>query len=77
MSQIKIIHIAPLTNYRVKIKYETGNEAIFDVKPYIKGSWYEQLLDKAYFKSVYITEDGSRFAWPGGQDIAPYELYEL
>ncbi len=24
----------------------------FDVKPYIKGSWYGKLKDESYFKSV-------------------------
>ena len=52
-----------------------GEEKKFDVKPYIKGEWYGNLKDVAYFKSVSV--DGYTIVWPDGQDICPDELYEL
>lgn len=62
-------------NYMLRIAFDNGDEKMFDVKPYIKGDWYEKLLDEAYFKQVKT--DGFTVVWPDGQDICPDDLYEL
>ena len=49
----------------------------FDVTPYAEGSWYGELKDAAYFRSVKLLPDGTGIEWSNGQDIAPHELYEL
>jgi hypothetical protein len=41
----KIIKVEALDNYKVKLKYETGETKIFNALPYISGKWYEELLD--------------------------------
>ncbi len=50
---------------------------IFDVLPYISGTWYEELRNKNYFKTVYLVSGGKEIAWEHGQDLAPHELYEM
>jgi len=72
-----IIKIQPLENYRIKINYNTGEEKIFNVLPYIKGQWYEELFEEKYFKTVHIIENGKGIEWENGQDIAPHELYDM
>ena len=58
------------------ISLNLNNETrIFDVKPYINGSWYGMLSDVSFFKTVHIS--GNTVEWADGQDIAPHELYEL
>ncbi len=62
-------------NYILRVTFDNGEIKIFDVKPYIKGTWYGMLNDKGYFQSVKT--DGFTVVWPEGQDICPDELYNL
>ncbi len=74
MLQPKILQVQALDDYKLLLTYETKEEKIFDVSPYISGDWFGKLQDPQYFKTVHIC--GSSIAWAGGQDIAPHELYE-
>ena len=76
MLQPKIIDVEPLSGYKLKLKYETGETKIFNVSPYISGDWFLQLKDEKYFKSVRIIDGGNGIEWCEGHDIAPHELYE-
>ncbi len=50
MLQPKVIAVRPLQDYKLLIEYETGEKKIFDVKPYISGDWYGELLNIDFFK---------------------------
>ena len=76
MLQPKIIGLEALSGYKLKLRYETGEEKIFDVSPYIRGDWYGRLRDREYFTTVRILPGGIGIEWAEGQDIAPHELYE-
>lgn len=65
--------VKPLENYKLLIKFDNGEIKIFDVKPYIMGSWYGELGNQNYFKAVSV--DGFTIVWPNGQDICPDDLY--
>ncbi|MBQ7359757.1 MAG: DUF2442 domain-containing protein [Lachnospiraceae bacterium] len=67
--------VKPKDDYLLEVTFDNGEVKIFDVKPYIKGSWYGQLKDVSYFETV--TTDGYTVVWPDGQDLCPDELYEL
>lgn len=67
------IKVIPLCEYQLKVIFDNGETRIFDVSPYIKGSWYGELANESYFKSV--STDGFTVVWPDGQDICPDELY--
>ncbi|MDR0966036.1 MAG: DUF2442 domain-containing protein [Myxococcales bacterium] len=69
--------ISPLPFHCLRLEYETGEIRIFDVTPYLSGSWFGELKDPEYFATVHIIENGSGIEWANGQDIAPHELYEL
>ena len=77
MLQPKIKKINVVEPYSLQIEYENGEIRLFDVTPYISGSWYGELKDKAYFKTVRILENGYGIEWADGQDISPHELYEF
>ena len=77
MLQPKILKIETLPDMKLKLSYETGEVKLFDVEPYAEGSWYSELKDSSYFKSVRLLPGGIGIEWPDGQDIAPHELYEL
>ena len=75
MLQPKIIEVEPLPNYRLHLKFDTDEQKIFDVLPYIDGDWFGKLKDEQYFNTVRVS--GNTIEWQGGQDIAPHELYDL
>jgi hypothetical protein len=77
MKQIKIINVEPLEDFKIKLKYENGEIKLFNVLPYISGTWYEELNNINYFKTVHITSDKKGIEWEHGQDIAPHELYDM
>ena len=62
-------------DYILRIMFDSGEEKLFDVKPYIKGDWYGRLQDSDYFRRVKT--DGFTVVWPDGQDLCPDELYEM
>ena len=45
--------VVPMKDYMLRISFDNGERKDFDVKPYIRGSWYGELSDPAYFKSVF------------------------
>jgi len=73
----KIIDVEALDNYKIKLKYETGETKLFNVLPYIFGNWYEELRNSSYFKTVHLISGRKGIEWEHGQDIAPHELYDM
>ena len=49
------------------VTFDNGEKRRFDVKPYIKGSWYGNLKDPGYFSAVSV--NGYTVEWPKGQDL--------
>jgi hypothetical protein len=74
MFQPKIVEVRPLSGYKLFLRYESGEQKVFDVTPYISGDWFGKLKDFQYFNTVRL--NGDTVEWKGGQDIAPHELYE-
>ena len=73
----KIKNVEALEEYKIKLFYENGEVKIFNVLPYISGTWYEELNNQDYFKTVHTISNGCGIEWGNGHDIAPHELYEL
>ncbi len=67
--------VEPIEDYKLVVEWVNSEKRAFDVKPYLNGSWYSQLLDVAKFRTVRPC--GNTVEWSDGQDIAPHELYEL
>ena len=65
----KAIEVEPMPDYKIKVGFDNGEKRLFDVKPYIRGEWFSELLDLEVFNAVRV--DGLSVAWPEGQDIAP------
>ena len=76
MLQPRLIAVSPLTAMKLRLHYETGEVRVFDVTPYAEGSWFGELKDEEYFKTVHLLPGGIGIEWANGQDIAPHELYD-
>ncbi len=69
----RAIDVKPLENYKLLIKFENGEEKIFDVKPYFGHKAFDELKEKNLFGTVKIS--GLSIEWVNGADICPDELY--
>lgn len=67
------ITVKALENYKLEVTFDNGESRIFDAAPLIKGSFYGELSDAAYFSRVAV--GGLSVEWPHGQDICPDDLY--
>ena len=77
MLQPRLSTVEPMNDFKLKLTYENHEVKVFDVTPYITGSWYGELKDESYFRSVKVLPGGVGIEWLNGQDIAPHELYEM
>lgn len=66
--------VQPLEDYNLLLKFENGEERIFDVKPYLEIGKFQELKDKALFKSVRVSFDS--IEWDNQLDLDPELLYE-
>jgi len=64
----KIVKAIPLDDYRIEILTSGGISGIFDVKPYLRGSAFKELVDESYFRMVRPAHYG--IVWPHEQDFS-------
>ncbi|MBF0236538.1 MAG: DUF2442 domain-containing protein [SAR324 cluster bacterium] len=64
----KIIKAVPLKDYKIEVTTSSGISGIFDVKPYLKGGAFKELLNESYFRLVRPAHYG--IAWPHEQDFS-------
>ena len=73
--QLGVISVRLLANYKLWLRFSTGECRTFDCADLLKYPAYQRLKDKNVFHDVYI--DHGAPTWCGGEiDIAPYVLYE-
>lgn len=71
---IKVSGVRPLKDYKLWVRFNTGEAKIFDFKPLLDTPAFAPLKDVAVFNSVYI--DYGITVWNNGDiDIAPENLY--
>ena len=76
MFQPRLVNVEPMGHLKLRLTYETGEVRLFDVSPYVNGSWFGELKENTYFRTVRLLPGGVGIEWGNGQDIAPHELYE-
>ena len=64
----KIIKAVPLDNYKIEILTSSGISGIFDVKPYLQGGAFKELINESYFRLVRPAHYG--IMWPHEQDFS-------
>jgi hypothetical protein len=64
----KIIKAVPLDNYKIEILTSSGISGVFDVKPYLRGGAFRELVNESYFRMVRPAHYG--IMWPHEQDFS-------
>ncbi|MBS1259355.1 MAG: hypothetical protein MAG551_02425 [Candidatus Scalindua arabica] len=69
-----IIDAKYISDYKIKIIFDNGEEKIADFAEWLEGEIFEPLKNKKYFQKFFV--DGWSISWPNGADISPETLYE-
>ena len=67
------IKVKALEDFLLYIKFQNGEEKIYDMKEMLKFDYYKNLRDKENFKTVKVY--GITLKWDTGEDIAPEKIY--
>ncbi len=67
------LYAEPMVDYMLLLKFDNGEERVFDVKPYLNDNYFSPLKSIAVFNTVKT--NGLTVEWIGGIDICPDELY--
>ncbi len=72
---LKINGVRAMEDYRLWVRFNTGETKIYDMTPLLSQPAFLPLCDAAVFRSVFL--DYGIPVWKDGEiDIAPEELYE-
>jgi hypothetical protein len=68
-----VAHVTIKENYHLQLEFSTGEQRLFDARPYLEKGVFQQLKDPQKFAQAYVAFD--TVCWPGNLDIAPETLY--
>ncbi len=71
---LSVVDVKPLENYQLLLKFENGEEKIFDVNPYLEIGKFQELKDEKLFKTVRVSFDS--IEWNNQLDLDPKLLYQ-
>lgn len=63
-----------VSDYKMLILFDNGEEKIFDMSPYLSHGVFSELKDIKLFKTATVVFDS--IEWANGADISPIILYE-
>lgn len=73
--EIRIKGVRPMEDYKLWLRFSTGEAKIFDFKPLLEKPVFAPLADKTVFQRVYI--DYGVTVWNDGDiDVSPKFLYD-
>ncbi len=72
---LHVTDVKYLEDYKLQLKFSTGDGGVVDLEPELHGEIFEPLRDKSLFKQVFLTN--RTIEWPNGADFAPEFLYEI
>lgn len=70
----RIVGVRPLENYILEVEFQDKGRRLFDMKPYLNGDFFGELLDENYFNTVYLTDIS--IEWSNGQDMCPDVIFD-
>ncbi len=71
----KIVSISPNDDYTLLVTFSDKKTKLYDMKPLLEKSPFDQLKDKNLFFSVQVDVGGYGISWNDFIDLSEYELY--
>lgn len=65
----RVTSLQALNECRLLVSMADGKNGVFDMRPYMRSAFFQELEDEAYFRQAGLFFDG--IGWPNGQDIGP------
>ncbi len=72
---LKIIDVDYVKDYELLLTFSDGTRKFCDLKPYLTGEVFGELLDRDKFIQYGLT--GYTIEWANGADLAPEFLYDI
>ena len=69
-----VVQVNAREDFHLGLKFDTGENRLFDARPYLEKGVFRRLKDPAQFRQAYVAFD--TVCWPGNLDIAPETLYD-
>lgn len=75
MTMLRIIDVDYIKDYTLRLTFNNGETRIVDLKPYLTGDVFGELMDKSKFIQYGLAP--VTIEWANGADLAPEFLYEI
>ncbi len=73
---IDVVSAEPLSNYRLRLRFEDGVEGIVDLRPHLRFQGvFAPLESPEYFATAKVDPELGTVKWPNGADLDPDMLY--
>ena len=72
---LKITDVDYVKDYELLLTFNDGTRKLCDLKPYLTGEVFGELLDREKFTQYGLT--GYTIEWANGADLAPEFLHEI
>ena len=73
-----IVHVVEaeyIAEYKIWIKFDTGEEGEVDLTDVLWGEVFEPLKDRETFRRFTVDPEAGTLVWANGADLAPEALY--
>ena len=72
---LRVVDVDYIKDYELHVTFSDGNKKKVDLRPYLTGEVFGELLDKEKFVQYGLTR--ITIEWANGADLAPEFLYEI
>jgi len=72
---VAVTQVDALKAYRLRLRFDDGNERVVDLTDVLWGPMAEPLRDPDYFRRVRMDPELRTIVWPNGFDLDPDVLH--
>ena len=72
----RVVGFESIGSYRLRVKFDDGQEREIDFRPVLVGELYGPLRDEKLFNQVEIDPEVHTLTWPNGADFDPETLHD-
>jgi len=71
----RIKSIVPTGHFQLVVRFENGDEKIYDCAPLLSRDEFQLLKTPAFFRTVQVDSGGYGISWNDKIDLSEYELW--